>query len=204
MRRDGAVAVVARAAFTALVIAVVVQRLVEVRVSRRHERALRVRGAVESAASQMPLMAALHGAWLLAMLVEVWVLRPPFRIWLAGAALAVFVAGQMLRLLAMRALGPRWTVRVLTLPSAEPVTDGVYRYMRHPNYLGVILEIASLPLVHGAIWTAVVFSIANAGLLAARIQAEESALDRDNDNAYQRHFGSRARFLPASRGPRQP
>ncbi|MEO8483450.1 MAG: isoprenylcysteine carboxylmethyltransferase family protein [Acidobacteriota bacterium] len=191
-----------RSAFTALVIAVVLQRLVEVRVSRRHERHLRARGAVESAATQMPLMVALHAAWLAAMVVEVWVLQPPFRPWLAGMAFAGFAAGQTLRLLAMYALGPRWTVRVLTLPSADPVTHGVYRYVRHPNYLGVVLEMATLPLVHGAVWTAVVFSMANAGMLTVRIRAEEAALD--HDNAYQQHFGARARFLPTSREPRPP
>jgi methyltransferase len=194
--------VVTRSAFTALVMAVAVQRLVEMRVSRRHERALRARGAVESAAVQMPFMIALHVAWLAAAVGEVWLLHPPFRLWLAIAAFSVFVAGQSLRLLAMRALGPRWTVRVLTLPSADPITHGVYRFVRHPNYLGVVLETAALPLVHGACWTALVFSVANAVMLTARIPAEESALD--HDNAYRQHFGSRARFVPTARRPRLP
>jgi len=100
----------------------------------------------------------------------------------------------------MRALGPRWTVRVMNLPSAEPVVDGIYRYVRHPNYLGVILEIAALPLVHGAVWSAASFSVANAALLVARIRAEEHALSRDN--GYGQHFGARGRFLPTLRGPR--
>lgn len=191
-----------RVAFTALVIAVALQRLFEVRVSRRHERVLRARGAVESAAAQMPFMVALHAAWLSAMVAEVWLLRPPFRPWVAVSALIVFTAGQALRLVAMRALGPRWTVRVLTLPSSAPVTGGVYRHLRHPNYLGVVLEMAALPLVHGAVWTAIVFSAANAVMLTARIRAEEAALD--HDNAYQQHFASHARFVPTSRGPRLP
>lgn len=189
-----------RWAFTALVAGVAVQRLLEMRVARRHERALVERGAIESAAAQLPVMAVMHGAWLTAMVVEVWVRQPPFRLWLAVVSVAVLAAGQMLRLLAMRALGPRWTVRVMTLPSAPPVTDGIYRYLRHPNYLGVVLEMAALPLVHGAVWSAAFFSVANACLLAVRISAEERALNRDN--GYLRHFGSLARLVPLPRRPR--
>ena len=193
---------VTRAWFTAFVMAVAVQRLLEVRHSRRNERQLLNRGAQEHAASQMAVMAALHTLWLAASVIEVWVFRPPFRPWLAIAALTLFALGQTLRLLAIRALGPRWTVRVMTLPAAEPVVDGIYRYIRHPNYLGVILEIAALPLVHGAVWSSASFSVANAVVLSARIRAEEQALSRDN--GYARHFGARGRFLPSSRGPRIP
>jgi methyltransferase len=98
----------------------------------------------------------------------------------------------------MRALGTRWTIRILTLPLEPPVTIGVYRYLRHPNYLGVILEIAALPLVHGAVWTAAIFSVANAVLLAFRITAEERALA--TDNGYAVLFGARPRFVPSPRG----
>jgi methyltransferase len=193
---------VTRVAFTVIVIAVALQRLFEVRVSRRHEHALRMRGAVESAAWQMPFMVVLHTAWLASMVVEVWLLVPAFPPWMAVVACVVFAAGQTLRLLAMRALGSRWSVRVLTMPSADPVTRGIYRHVRHPNYLGVVLEIASLPLIGGAVWTAAVFSLANAVMLTARIRAEEAALM--HDNAYGQHFGSHARFVPTSRRPRLP
>ncbi len=188
---------VTRIAFTALVAAVAVQRLFEMRRSRRHERWLRANGAIERASWQVPLMAALHGAWLVGMCVEVWLLAPPFRPRVAAIALAVFACGQGLRLLAMRALGSRWTIRILTLPFEPPVTTGVYRHLRHPNYLGVILEIAALPLVHGAIWTSAIASVANAALLVWRIRAEERALA--TDNGYVAMFGARPRFLPSLR-----
>ena len=48
--------------------------------------------------------------------------------------------------------------------------------MRHPNYLGVCLELASLPLLGGAYVTAAAASVANAFLLQRRIAAEEAAL----------------------------
>jgi methyltransferase len=189
---------VTRIAFTMLVLAVARQRLFEVRRSQGHERWLRAQGAVERASWQVPAMAAMHVTWLVAMCAEVWLLTPPFRPALAAGAFVVFACGQILRLLAMRALGTRWTIRILTLPLEPPVTIGVYRYLRHPNYLGVILEIAALPLVHGAVWTAAIFSVANAVLLAFRITAEERALA--TDNGYAVLFGARPRFVPSPRG----
>jgi methyltransferase len=64
----------------------------------------------------------------------------------------------------------------MTLPEAPLVTNGIYRYLRHPNYVGVTLEMAAVPLLHNAYGTAVLFTIANAGLLSIRIRAEEEAL----------------------------
>lgn len=188
---------VSRDLFTLLVALVALQRLFEVRLSRRHERALFARGAQEHAAHQMPWMVALHGAWLVCMLGEVWGLHAPFDARAATVALCVFFAGQALRLAAMRALGPRWTVRVITLPE-PPVTSGIFRYVRHPNYLGVALEIAALPLVHGAYRTALVFSVLNAVLLAFRVRAEERALAESSD--YEARFKKRPRFLPGRAG----
>ena len=188
---------VTRDAFLALVALVAVQRLLEVVRSRRHQRALLARGGRVHAQGQMRWMQLLHGAWLLAMVVEVLFLRRPF-VWpLAVVALGVFATGQALRLLAQRALGARWTVTVVTLPGAPPVTGGIYRYLRHPNYLGVILEIAALPLVHTAWITSVVFTVLDGWMLRRRIRAEERALAEDSD--YARAMAGRARLVP--RGP---
>lgn len=180
---------VTEVAFTALVLLIGLQRLFEVRRSRAHEHRLRAAGAREHAAWQVRVLAALHAAWLASAVVEVWTLAPPFRGWLAFWALVLLAAGQLLRRSAMSALGERWTIRVMTLPGAPPVVRGPYRHLRHPNYVGVVLEIAALPLVHGAVWTAGAFSVANLALLAVRIRAEEAALGADN--AYEQHFGSR-------------
>ena len=185
---------VTKVGFSALVLAVAGQRLWEVRKSRRHERALRASGARESAPEQMPVMKAVHGGWLLAMLAEVWIGDRRFSPRLAAGALATFGAGQVLRMLAMRQLGDRWTVKIMTLPDSPPIEEGVFRYLRHPNYLGVALEMAALPMVHGAWMTALGFSMANGVLLHRRIAAEEAALDRDGD--YEGAFAGRPRFIP--------
>ncbi|HEX5656470.1 MAG TPA: isoprenylcysteine carboxylmethyltransferase family protein [Polyangiales bacterium] len=181
-------------AYVCLLVCVVIQRLIEVRVSKRNEAALLQQGASEHAPGQMPWMIALHAGWLVSSLLEVWLFERPFRVWLAVLALLVFSAGQVLRLLAIQALDDRWTVKVITLPGAPAISDGIFRYLRHPNYLGVVLEIAALPLVHGAWLTALLFSIANGLLLRARIRAEEQALRETGD--YDERFAGRPRFVP--------
>jgi methyltransferase len=82
----------------------------------------------------------------------------------------------------------------MILPDAPPVTGGLYRRIRHPNYVGVILEIAFVPLVHTAWLTALVFSVLNALLLRVRIRAEERALRAAN--RYDEALGTVPRFLP--------
>lgn len=180
--------------FLAVVLAVAVQRLYELRLSARNEAALRARGAVEAAPGQMPWMRALHTLWLVAMPIEVLVFNRPFVPWLAGLALAGVVTGQLLRYAAIRALGERWTVKIIVLPGMPPVSRGLFSRIRHPNYLGVVLEIAFLPLLHGAWGTALVFSLLNGWLLRHRIAAEERALAEAND--YERTFADRPRFVP--------
>ena len=169
---------VSRAVFLALVAVVAMQRLVELRRSARNEASLRRRGAVERAAGQMPWMRAIHALWLVGCVAEVLLVASLPPLWVTVVAGVAFVVGQGLRLSAMRALGRRWTVRVLVLPGAPPVSRGVFRVLRHPNYLGVALEIAALPAVHGAWITAITFSIANGLLMRRRIRAEERALAR--------------------------
>jgi methyltransferase len=167
---------VSRVAFTLLVALVAIQRLAELARSRRNEVRLRARGAIEHAPWQVPMLAVLHGAWLVSIVAEVWLLQPSFLPWLALPAMVVFIVGQVLRLAAIHTLGDRWTVRVMTLPATRRVTRGLYSWLRHPNYVGVALEIASLPLVHGAVVTAVVFSVLNAVALVLRIGVESRAL----------------------------
>ncbi len=167
---------VTRYVFTAFVILLALQRIFELRLSRRNEAIIRSRGGHESAAWQVYAMKALHLGWFVAMLAEVYGLRRPFIPGLSLLALAIFAAGQTLRYAALLSLKWRWTVRVMVIPGLPPVQQGIYRYLRHPNYLGVILEILAVPLLHSAYLTAITFSVANLLLLAARIRTEDRAL----------------------------
>jgi methyltransferase len=181
-------------AFVVLVLAVAIQRMLEVRVSRLNEAELKARGGIEDAREQMPVMVAVHTAWLVVTLLEVLLLDRPVHRGLMLIALLAFCAGQVLRLSAIQALGGRWTVKVITLPGEPPVTRGIFRYLRHPNYLGVILEIAALPLVHSAYLSAILFSVLNGLLLRQRIRAEERALGASSD--YGARFRDHGRLVP--------
>ena len=168
-----------RLLFLGFVAALGVQRLFELRLSRRNERMMQQRGGREHTPETYGWILSLHVAWFTAMLLEVFASRRRFRPWLALPALGVFAAGQALRLTAIRTLGWRWSTRVMTVPgpAGAAVQHGIYRYIRHPNYLGVELEILAAPLVHSAYITSAVFGIANALLLRDRIRREEQALE---------------------------
>ncbi len=149
------------------------QRLVEMRLSRRNERRMQALGGYEIGQGHFLVMQALHAAWFAAMPLEVFLLERPFTPALALGAAVLFLLGQALRYAAISTLGYRWTVRVMALPEQPPVKHGIYRFLRHPNYLGVVLELLAVPLLHGAFLTALVFSILNAFLLYKRIRTEE-------------------------------
>lgn len=183
--------------FLAFVGLVTFQRLAELRLSRRNEQQLRQLGAREHASGHFLAMQLLHTLWLVGVVLEVILLGPPFQPWLSAVAALGFGIGQGLRYAAINALDGRWSVRIFTLPGAPPVARGVYRYLRHPNYVGVVLEIAALPLMHSAWRSAVVFSLANAALLAVRIREEERALTRNG--GYAEALGPLPRFWPSFR-----
>jgi methyltransferase len=167
---------VTQAAFTLIVALVAAQRLAELAHSGRNEARLRARGAIEHAPRQVSMLAMLHGAWLVSMVAEVWLLDRLLQLRDAIPALLLFLIGQLLRLTAIRTLGDRWTVGVWTLPGVPRLRSGLYARLPHPNYLGVALEIAALPLVHGAVVTAVGFSLLNAAALRLRLEVESRAL----------------------------
>ena len=151
------------------------QRLVELLLSRRHERLLRARGAVERGRGHYPLIVALHALWLLSTLVEGLLRGPdPPAYW--PLPLALFLLVQPLRYWAIFSLGEFWNTRILVVPKAKLVRRGPYRYLRHPNYVVVAVEIFTFPLIFGAWITAVVFSALNAALLYVRIKSENRAL----------------------------
>jgi len=141
---------------------------------------MRQHGGREHAPETYSWIVTLHSAWFAAMIVEVFIGKRKFHLWLAALALSLFGAGQALRFMAISTLGWRWSTRIMTMPGEAPIQRGIYRYIRHPNYLGIELEILAVPLAHSAYLTSAVFGIANALLLRARIRREEQALNEDN------------------------
>ena len=165
-----------RVAFTALVGLVALQRLWELRISARNLRAMRARGGFEVGAEHYPWMVALHVAFLVSCVAELWLFHRPWIPQVAAGSALVLVAAQGLRWWTLHTLGDRWSTHVMVVPGEAPITSGPYRWMRHPNYVAVVVEIAAIPMLHCAWLTALVFSIINLGLLGRRIAVEEGAL----------------------------
>jgi methyltransferase len=155
---------------------VVLERLAELVVSARNARWSFARGGVETGQGHYPAMVALHVAFLVACSAEVLVADRPFLPWLGWPMLALAVAAQGLRWWCIGTLGHRWNSRVIVVPGAPLVQGGPYRWLRHPNYVAVVTEIAVLPLVHTAWLTAIGFTAANALVLRTRIRVENAAL----------------------------
>jgi len=144
--------------FALVWLAVVAQRLLELRLSARHEAALAARGGFEVPGSRLLPIALAHAAWLGLWAWEVLALRvrPP-ALWPELGAIALLAEG--IRWWAIATLGPRWTARVFALPGQPLVKAGPYRWLSHPNYLAVAIEILTLPLAFGA-WRAAFFGLA--------------------------------------------
>ncbi|MFJ8694453.1 isoprenylcysteine carboxyl methyltransferase family protein [Streptomyces roseolilacinus] len=164
--------------FTVLVLAVGLERVAELAVSRRNAAWSLARGGVETGRGHYPFMVALHTGLLVGALAEVWVRRPDAVPVLAWSMLALVAASQALRWWCITTLGRQWNTRVIVVPGAPRVTGGPYRRLPHPNYVAVAAEGLALPLVHSAWVTAVVFTVLNGFLLATRIRAEDAALAR--------------------------
>ncbi|HEX9290023.1 MAG TPA: isoprenylcysteine carboxylmethyltransferase family protein [Anaeromyxobacteraceae bacterium] len=180
-------------AYLGFLLALALERGAELVVSSRHARRLLARGGVEVGRGHYRPMVLFHAAFLVACAAEAAAHpapAPPAALAAVGGALLA----QGLRWWAIATLGERWCTRVIVLRGAAPVTGGPYRFLRHPNYLAVVLEIACVPLAFGAWRTALAFSAGNAILLAVRIRAEEGALGEE----WARAFGSKPRLLPGA------
>jgi methyltransferase len=164
-------------AYLVLVLATGAERLVELVISARNARRSFAAGGVEFGRRHFPWMVALHTGLLVACLAEVLYGDRPFLPWLGWPMLALVVLSQALRYWCIATLGRQWNIRVIVVPGLHLVARGPYRWLRHPNYLAVVIEGFALPLVHTAWITALVFTVLNAVLLLGfRIPVENRAL----------------------------
>ena len=158
-----------------VIAAVIAARLGELFLARRKARWLIKQGAYEVGHRHYPVIVALHALFFLSLLLEV-TLTGAFREGVWWPAATIFLAAQIVRIWVILTLGARWNTRIFVLPGAPLVTRGPYRYIRHPNYAVVIVELAALPLIFHAYFTAIVFTIANLLVLRHRVNVEEQAL----------------------------
>lgn len=177
-----------------LVAAIVIQRLIELVISKRHIRQLATDGVDPVPDPVFPWLVLCHVALLVGSAFEPWLLERPFVPIVGWTALAVLIVAQVLRIWVLRTLGRHWNVRIMASGSDGVVTTGPYQWVRHPNYAVVAIESVVLPLFHGAWFTLVIVQMVHIPVLVRRIRAEESYLMSLPD--YRERMGAKPRFLP--------
>ncbi|OYD07265.1 isoprenylcysteine carboxyl methyltransferase family protein [Paludifilum halophilum] len=180
--------------FFIVLVGVGIQRIWEMARARRHARWIVAQGGYEAGREHYPLLVGVHLFFFVSLILEVAVMGSRSPAWW-GIPLFLFLSAQGLRIGCIHSLGPYWNTRIMIAPGHPTVVKGPYRYLRHPNYVVVVAELFSLPLIFGAYMTATVVSAVNLWvLLRIRIPAEEKALAEAT--GYRRAMGSRNRWFP--------
>lgn len=161
--------------FSVIFTFVIFQRIIELNIARKNALKAKALGGYEIGQEHYPLIVIMHVTFLLSLAVET-IIRGHYRLPPVFAFLTIFLLAQVLRIWVIISLGKMWNTRIILIPESKPVTWGPYRYLKHPNYLVVVLEFITLPLSFGALWTALFFSILNLAILKRRIKIEEAGL----------------------------
>jgi methyltransferase len=177
-----------------LLAAVGLGRLFEMALSRRHQRQLAARGAQKIAEPHFPWMVALHISVLVFSALEVWLLRRPLIPALAITMGMFFALSEALRWWVIATMAEHWNIQVMDSARLGVVTNGPFRWIRHPNYVAVFVQLIALPLIHTAWLTAISGTAAHVWLLRRRIEVEEAVLFADP--VYRQAMGPKPRFLP--------
>jgi methyltransferase len=185
---------VTRIAYLVLLVAAGAWRLAEVAYSRRNQQRLLARGALRVAEPRFAWMVLLHAVVIIGSGVEVVLLHRPFIPALAIPMFIVFMLANALRWWVIATMRSYWNVQVMDSVRLGVVTKGPYRWIRHPNYLAVFVELISLPLIYCAWITAIFAAIGNAWVLHNRLAVEDRVLLADE--TYRADMGGKPRFLP--------
>jgi methyltransferase len=181
-------------AYLALLGLVGIGRLVELVISRHNEKRLAAQGAQKIPEPHFRWMVLLHGAILVSAGAEVLFLHRPLIPALAIPMLVLFVLSNVLRWWVIRVLSGHWVVELMNAGNIKVVTSGPYRWVRHPNYAGVVMEIFSLPMIHTAWITALAGTLGYILILRRRLKLEDGFLMANP--TYRLAMGNKPRFLP--------
>ncbi len=164
--------------FYPLIILVIIQRLVELMISRKNEKWLLNNGAVEYGKEHYKFIVLLHALFFVSMIIEY---NVPGRYYefnpINYLFLVFFFFLQGMRVWVLVSLGKYWNTKIFRIPGSGLVSTGPYKYLKHPNYVIVICEIFALPMIFNLYYSAVIFSLLNAVILTLRIRTENHALD---------------------------
>ena len=181
-------------AYLSLLVLVGIGRLAELGISRRNQRQLEKQGVRKIPEPHFRWMVLLHGGVLVCAGAEVLFLHRPLITSLAIAMGVLFVLSNLLRWWVIRTLAGHWNVEVMESSRVGVVSSGPYRWVRHPNYVAVVIEIFSLPMIHTAWITAIVGTLGDLEILRRRLTVEDGFLM--SNPAYRHAMGGKPRFLP--------
>ncbi|MEX2104128.1 MAG: isoprenylcysteine carboxylmethyltransferase family protein [Bacilli bacterium] len=182
--------------YSLLISFVITQRLVELTIAKRNAKHIEALGGFEVGKSHYKYIVLLHISFFIILTAEVIGFHTLLLSWWL-IPFSIFLMAQGLRIWCIRSLGPFWNTRIYIVPGAKPVNKGPYKYLRHPNYVVVGIELLSIPLIFNAYFTAIFISILNAAILSIRIRTEEHALK--HVTAYELLMNNTPRFIPFSR-----
>ncbi len=161
--------------FIGFYIILIIQRVSELILAKRNELFSRKQGAIEYDKSGYYIIVIMHTAFFLSLLAEYTFLNRSTNSY-SFYLLTIFIVAQFLRYWAISSLGRSWNTKILVIPGSAAISKGPYRYLKHPNYLVVTIEIAVIPLIFSCYITSIIFSILNWLVLRRRIKIEEKAL----------------------------
>jgi len=181
-------------AYLSLLLLVGIGRLAELGISRRNQRHLEKQGVRKIPEPHFRWMVFLHGGVLVCAGAEVLILHRPLIPTLAIPMALLFILANLLRWWVIRTLAGHWNVEVMESSRVGVVSSGPYRWVRHPNYVAVVAEIFSLPMIHTAWITAILGTLGDLEILRRRIRVEDGFLM--SNPAYRLTMGGKPRFLP--------
>jgi methyltransferase len=181
-------------AYISLLVLVGIGRLTELWISRRNQRQLEKQGVRKIPEAHFRWMVFLHGGVLVCAGAEVLILHRPFIPALAIPMAVLFVLANLLRWWVIATLAGHWNVEVMESSRVGVVSTGPYHWVRHPNYVAVVLEIFSLPMIHTAWITAIVGTLGDLEILRRRIRVEDGFLLSNPE--YRTAMGGKPKFLP--------
>jgi methyltransferase len=150
----------------------ILQRISELAFARKNEKWLRSQGAVEYGKSHYPLILLLHSSFIGSLFGEyLYRHEPP----IDPVFLILFIVLLSAKIWVISSLGRYWNTKILRIPDSEPIRSGPYRFLKHPNYVIVVLEFIVVPMVFHLYYTLAIFTVLNAIMLGVRIRSEEKA-----------------------------
>ena len=159
--------------FIIFILFLIFQRLAELYVSSKNEKWLLRNGAIEYGKEHYPFMVAMHTLFIISVIAE-YIWRDDTIV--SYPLIILFFLLIVIKVVMISTLGHYWNTKIYKVPGTRPVATGIYKYIKHPNYIIVICEIVIIPLAFGLYYTAIAFTILNAIMLTVRIRKENEVL----------------------------